>query len=47
MYMVWTHGRQDQDNGTAHQNWSKDYRDLFSMHPNNTFLIKVAHWLNR
>ena len=47
MFVVWTHGRQDQDNGTAHQNWSKDYRDLFAMHPNNTFLIKVAHWLNR
>jgi len=27
--------------------WTQDYRDLFKLHPDNTFLIKVAYWLNR
>jgi hypothetical protein len=47
MYLVWTHGRQDSDDGTNHQSWSRDYRDLFAAHPNNTFLIKLAYWVNR
>ena len=29
------------------QSWSQDYRDLFSLHPDNTFLVKLAYWLNR
>jgi transposase len=28
-------------------NWRDDYRDLFDLHPDNTFLIKVAYWLNK
>jgi hypothetical protein len=47
MFLVWTHGRQDSDDGSVRQSWSRDYRDLFALHPDNTFLIKVAHWLNR
>jgi hypothetical protein len=29
------------------QSWSQDYRDLFKLHPDNTFLVKFAYWLNR
>ena len=47
MFLVWTHGRQASDDGSERQSWSRDYRDLFALHPDNTFLIKVAHWLNR
>ena len=47
MFLVWAHGRQDSGDGTLRQSWSRDYRDLFALHPDNTFLIKVAHWLNR
>jgi len=47
MFLVWTHGRQDSGDGSQRQSWSRDYRDLFALHPDNTFLIKVAHWLNR
>jgi hypothetical protein len=50
MYVVWQHGRQDSpaaNDRRMQQSWSRDYRDLFSAHPNNTFLIKVAYWLNR
>jgi len=47
MFLVWTHGRQESGDGSVRQSWSRDYRDLFALHPDNTFLIKVAHWLNR
>jgi len=47
MFFVWTHGRQESDDGRVRQSWSRDYRDLFALHPDNTFLIKIAHWLNR
>jgi len=47
MFLVWTHGRQESGDGSLRQSWSRDYRDLFALHPDNTFLIKVAHWLNR
>lgn len=46
LFLVWAHGRQD-DRDTGPQSWSRDYRDLFALHPDNTFLVKVAHWLNR
>ncbi|HEX6943746.1 MAG TPA: DUF5916 domain-containing protein [Gemmatimonadaceae bacterium] len=47
MFLVWAHGRQNSDDGSIRQSWSRDYRDLFALHPDNTFLIKIAHWLNR
>ncbi len=47
LFIVWAHGRQDYRNEEAHQSWSRDYRDLFSLHPDNTFLIKLAYWISR
>jgi hypothetical protein len=47
LYLVWTHGRGDYNNTYSSQSWMTDYRDLFRLHPDNTFLIKVAYWLNR
>jgi hypothetical protein len=47
LYLVWTHGRGDYENTYSGQSWMMDYRDLFKLHPDNTFLIKVAYWLNR
>jgi hypothetical protein len=47
MFLVWAHGRQEADDGHVRQSWSRDYRDLFALHPDNTFLIKIAHWLSR
>jgi hypothetical protein len=48
VYLVWTHGRGDDENTyNTGQSWLTDYRDLFRLHPDNTFLIKVAYWLNR
>jgi hypothetical protein len=25
----------------------RDYRNLFELHPDNTFLVKVAYWLSK
>ena len=47
LYLVWTHGRGDYESTYSGQSWMMDYRDLFRLHPDNTFLIKVAYWLNR
>jgi hypothetical protein len=47
LFVVWAHGRQDDSNRNPQQSWARDYRDLFELHPDNTFLIKVAYWLNR
>jgi hypothetical protein len=47
LFVVWTQGRQDDANRNPDQSWTRDYRDLFGLHPDNTFLIKLAYWLNR
>jgi hypothetical protein len=47
LFLVWAHGRNDSTNARPNQSWARDYRDLFALHPDNTFLIKVAYWLNR
>ena len=47
LYVVWTHGLDDDSNRNPDQSWMRDYRDLFKLHPDNTFLIKVAYWLSR
>ena len=46
VFLVWTHGRED-FRDTRQPSWTNDYNDLFALHPDNTFLIKVAYWLNR
>jgi len=47
LFVVWTQGRQDDSNQNPGQSWTHDYRDLFGLHPDNTFLIKLAYWLSR
>lgn len=47
LFLVWAHGRQADDASGQRQPWAREYRDLFALHPDNTFLVKVAHWLNR
>ncbi len=47
IFVVWQHGRQDDTNQNPRQSWTRDYRDLFALHPDNTFLIKAAYWLSR
>jgi hypothetical protein len=47
LYLVWTHGREDDTNQYSDRPWMTDYSDLFRIHPTNTFLITVAYWMNR
>jgi hypothetical protein len=47
LFVVWAHGRDGSGLETTNQSWSQDYRDLFKLHPDNTFLVKLAYWLNR
>lgn len=47
LFVVWAHGREDFAAQNQNRSWTSDYRDLMSVHPDNTFLIKMAYWLNR
>jgi hypothetical protein len=47
MFLVWAHGRQESATEGSRRSWTRDYQDLFNLHPNNTFLIKVAYWMSR
>jgi hypothetical protein len=48
LFVVWQHGRQGPGpNSQMRQTWTRDYRELFDVHPDNTFLVKVAYWLSR
>ena len=47
LFLVWSHGRQDSSNEQSNQSWTRDYRDLFSLHPDNTFVIKAAYLFSR
>jgi hypothetical protein len=47
LFVVWAHGRQDDTIRDSRRSWTRDYRELFDLHPDNTFLIKLAYWMNR
>jgi hypothetical protein len=47
LFLVWAHGRQDYVGRESLASWGNQYRDIFDLHPDNTFLIKVAYWLNK
>ena len=46
LFVVWQHGREGPGpKDVFGQSWMRDYRELFELHPDNTFLIKIAYWL--
>jgi hypothetical protein len=47
LFAVWNQGRQGFIPREGNQNFQGDVRDLFNLHPANTFLIKMSYWLNR
>jgi hypothetical protein len=47
IFLVWAHGREASDGDSPRRSWTDEYRDLFDLHADNTFLIKVAYWFNR
>lgn len=47
LFVVWNQGRQGFAPRQGDNNFRQDVNDLFSLHPANTFLVKVAYWLNK
>ncbi|MEZ4414989.1 MAG: DUF5916 domain-containing protein [Gemmatimonadota bacterium] len=47
LFLVWAHGREAFAEDQSRRPWRQDFDGLFDLHPDNTFLIKVAYWLNR
>lgn len=47
LFAVWTHGRQSFEPLAGVKGWREEYDDLFGLHPDNTFLVKLAYWLSR
>ncbi|HEY3933426.1 MAG TPA: DUF5916 domain-containing protein [Gemmatimonadales bacterium] len=47
LFLVWTQGRNAFDPVANPQGISGDFRNLFDLRPDNTFLVKVSYWLNR
>ncbi|HEY6853423.1 MAG TPA: DUF5916 domain-containing protein, partial [Gemmatimonadales bacterium] len=47
LYVVWNQGRQGVLGAEGVGNFQDDMRDLFKLHPLNTFLVKMSYWLNR
>jgi hypothetical protein len=46
LYAVWTQGRDGFIPAAGSNDFRGDVRDLFDLHPNNTFLIKASYWLD-
>ena len=47
LFAVWAHGRDAfTDRATTRLDARREYQELFGLHPNNTFLVKLSYWLN-
>lgn len=46
IFAVWTQGRDQDDRNAGSFTPTRDFRDLFSARPDNTFLVKASYWLN-
>ena len=46
LFAVWTHGRDGFDPQFRDRGFKSEFDDLFALHPANTFLLKLAYWLN-
>jgi len=46
LFLVWNEGRQGVTSYTGDGSYQADVRDLFRLHPANTFLVKWSYWLN-
>jgi hypothetical protein len=47
LFLVWTQQRQGDENLAGQDSFGGDYKGLFSLHPDNTFLVKMSYWFNR
>ena len=47
LFVVWNEGREGYVPEQGNAGLGGDMRDLFRIHPMNTFLVKLSYWLNR
>ncbi len=45
LFVVWTQGRTDYAPLEGPRSLAGDLRDLFGLHPKNTFLVKASYWI--
>ena len=45
LFVVWTQGRSDYSPLEGSRSFAGNFRDLFGLHPNNTFLVKASYWI--
>ena len=46
LFFVWAQGRVQDTMDPGSFSLRRDYRNLFSAHPDNTFLIKASYWFS-
>ena len=46
LFVVWTQGRADYTQIEGPRSLAGNFRDMFDLHPNNTFLVKASYWIN-
>jgi len=47
LFLVWSQGRQNSTGAEGTQGFRGDLSDLFTLRPDNSFLVKLSYWLNR
>ena len=47
LFLVWNEGRQGDAGVEGTNDFAGDVRDLWRLHPANTFIVKLSYWLNR
>ena len=46
LFVVWTQGRAGYTPIEGPRSLAGNFRDMFDLHPNNTFLVKASYWFN-
>src|SRR5207248_2207274 len=47
LFVVWSQGRQNSTGAEGTQGFRGDLSDLFTLRPDNSFLVKLSYWINR
>ena len=47
MFVVWSQGRQGSTGVEGRRGFGGDIGDLFTLRPDNSFLVKLSYWINR
>jgi len=47
LFVVWSQGRRGSTGVEGTQSFRGDMGDLFDLHPDNSFLVKLSYWINR